>query len=196
MLHQHCDSLISQFLIQRTGILSPDATVAKIAVNVLGLMGAVGCLDKILPEMMPIFNYKPVEMLDKLETLLNAEFNKISHYDLVFYAEMTRDMLGMYQEKDSRMIKQSLCQKADEVAGAEESKAPEIKAEDDLDPALLAMLAKPGKKKKGKTSKAPAKAAAAPVKPQPKKEEVVEIPKEERNRLDRKQMLHFIESMR
>lgn len=100
MLEANCDALITQFLIERTGILSPDTTVRQIAVNVLSLMGSVGCLNKILPEMMPIFNYKPVEMLDKLETLLVSEFDKISHYDLMFYAEMTRDMLGMYKEKD------------------------------------------------------------------------------------------------
>ena len=50
--------------------------------------------------MMQIFNYKPVEFLDKLEKLLVNEFDRISHYDLMFYAEMTRDMIGMYQDKD------------------------------------------------------------------------------------------------
>jgi hypothetical protein len=83
-------------------------------------MGAVGCLNKVLPEMMPIFNYKPVEMLDKLEKLLVSEFEKISHYDLMFYAEMTRDMLGMYKDKDQKCIKQSLCQKTDEASPIQE----------------------------------------------------------------------------
>lgn len=48
------------------------------------------------------------------------------------------------------------------------------------------MMAKSSKKKKGKATKAPAKATAAP-KPvaASKKEEVAEIPKEERNRMDR-----------
>jgi len=54
---------------------------------------------------MPIFNYKPVEMLDKLEKLLISEFDKISHYDLMFYAEMTRDMIGMYKDKDEKLIR-------------------------------------------------------------------------------------------
>ena len=62
-------------------------------------------MPKILPEMMPIFNYKPVEKLDKMEKLLLNEFNKIPHYDLMFYSEMTKDMLGMYKEKDDRSIK-------------------------------------------------------------------------------------------
>jgi hypothetical protein len=42
-------------------------------------------------------------------------------------------------------------------AASEESKAPEIQADDDLDPALMAMMAKSSKKKKGKVSKAPTK---------------------------------------
>lgn len=58
--------------------------------------------------MMPIFNYKPVEMLDRLETLLNNEFDRISHYDLLFYSEMTKDMLSMYKEQDEKATKQTL----------------------------------------------------------------------------------------
>jgi len=101
---------------------------------------------------MPIFNYKPVEMLEKVEKLFIAEFDKISHYDLMFYAEMTRDMLGMYSEKDTKCIKQILNLQNDEPASAasEESKASVLQADDDLDPALMAMMAKSSKKKKGK----------------------------------------------
>jgi hypothetical protein len=125
-----------------------------------------GLLSKILPEMMPIFSYKPVEMIDKLEKLLISEFDKISHYDLMFYAEMTRDMLGMYKEKDQKCIKIGLNEK-DEAAKAtqEESKAPEtsIGADDDMDPALIAMLAKASKSKKGKGKVAAGKPAATPT---------------------------------
>jgi hypothetical protein len=71
--------------------------------------------------MMPIFNYKPVEMLDRLETLLNNEFDRISHYDLLFYSEMTKDMLSMYKEQDEKATKQTLCEKVDSKS-AEESK--------------------------------------------------------------------------
>jgi len=51
----------------------------------------------------------------------------------------------------------------------------------------MAIMAKSSKKKKGKVSKAPTKTemASKPV-VQAKKEAVDEIPKEERNRLDRK----------
>lgn len=127
MVEDNCDVLINQFLKERTGILSPDTTVRQIAVNVLGLMCNAGFLSKILPEMMPIFSYKPVEMIEKLEKLLVSEFDKISHYDLMFYAEITRDMLGMYKEKDEKCIKIGLNQK-DESAKAvvEETKTPEV----------------------------------------------------------------------
>jgi len=70
MLSNHCNELVQHYLLDRTGILSPDATVRQIAVNILALMGSEGLLDKILPQMVPIFNHKPVEMLDKLEKLL------------------------------------------------------------------------------------------------------------------------------
>lgn len=154
MLTANCDQLVLQFLKERTGILSPDATVRQIAVNILALTGSEGLLNKILPEMMPIFNYKPVEMLDKLEKLLVAEFDKISHYDLMFYAEMTRDMLGMYADKDKNFIKQSLCEKDEKAAAqVEETKteAPVIKADvDDIDAGLMALMAKAKKGKKGK----------------------------------------------
>ena len=63
MLEENFDFLIQIFLRDRTGILSPDPIVRQIAVNILSQMGQAGLLLKILPEMMPIFNYKPVEML-------------------------------------------------------------------------------------------------------------------------------------
>ena len=63
MLEENFDFLIQIFLKDRTGILSPDPIVRQIAVNILSQMGQAGLLLKILPEMMPIFNYKPVEML-------------------------------------------------------------------------------------------------------------------------------------
>lgn len=99
---------MNHYLLERTGILSPDPTVRAIAVNVLALLGSEGFLDRVLPPMMPVFNYKPVEMLDKLETLLKAEFDKISHYDLLFYAGITREMAQMFKDKDLVYTAQAL----------------------------------------------------------------------------------------
>ena len=134
-----------------------------------------------------------------MEKLLQNEFEKMSHYDLMFYSEMTKDMQGFYKEKDETSIKQSLCQ--DDQQKAEESKdevKPEIGADTDMDPALMAMLAK-SKSKKGKKGKQPGKAAptkAPEVKKQAPKEEAPEISKEERNRLDRQQMISFVNHMK
>ena len=55
--------------------------------------------------MMPVFNYKPIETLDRLETLFRNEFDRISHYDLLFYSEMTKDMLLIYREQDEKATK-------------------------------------------------------------------------------------------
>jgi hypothetical protein len=44
-----------------------------------------------------------------MEKLLQNEFEKMSHYDLMFYSEMTKDMQGFYKEKDETSIRQSLC---------------------------------------------------------------------------------------
>lgn len=50
--------------------------------------------------MVPIFNYRPIEKLEKLEELLESEFEKISHYELMYYAEISKDLFGVFDEKD------------------------------------------------------------------------------------------------
>jgi hypothetical protein len=98
LFKQYSEIILAKFLRERTGILSPTSIVRDIAKNVLILFSWSGQLAALIPQMMPIFNYKPIEMLDKLEKLLNSEFERISHYDLLFYSEMTKDMLSMYKE--------------------------------------------------------------------------------------------------
>jgi len=97
----------------RTGILNPNKTVREVAVNILILVSWAGLLEQLLPQMMPLFNYKPVEMLDRIQTLLTNEFDRISHYDLLFYSEMTKDMLSMYKDQDEKAKKLVLCEKDD-----------------------------------------------------------------------------------
>lgn len=172
MLGEHCEFIVNHYLLERTGILSPDPTVRQIGVNVLALLGSEGLLDKVLPQMMPIFNYKPVEMLDKLETLLNSEFDKISHYDLLFYAGITRDMAGMFDEKDKVFTAKSLYQAlpTSEESKEGESGQPEIKADLDSDSDdILAQFEAPKAKKGKKAAKGKAKAPVKPaVKAEPK----------------------------
>ena len=59
------------------------------AINVLIQLAWSGHLETIIVSMGPILNYKPIEMIEKLENLFISEFDKISHYDLVLYSEMT-----------------------------------------------------------------------------------------------------------
>jgi len=62
------------------------------------LVSWAGLLDELIPQMIPVFNYKPIETLDRLETLFRNEFDRISHYDLLFYSEMTKDMSQIYKD--------------------------------------------------------------------------------------------------
>ena len=98
LFKQYSETILTKFLRERTGILSPISIVRDIAKNILILYSWSGQLGELIPKMMPIFNYKPIEMIDKFEKLLNSEFERISHYDLLFYSEMTKDMLSMYKE--------------------------------------------------------------------------------------------------
>ena len=96
MFRVYADKMVEQFLRRRTGILSPDLKVRRLAQNILICLGWAGELEKMLPSMESIFNYKPIQMLDKMEELLKSEFDRISHYDLMFYSEMSKDLIQIF----------------------------------------------------------------------------------------------------
>jgi len=50
--------------------------------------------------MVPIFDYKPIQMLNKMEQLLQQEFDKMSHYDVMFYSEISKDLLKLFGTRD------------------------------------------------------------------------------------------------
>lgn len=108
MFNKCKDQIIKRFLKDRTGILSPNESVRKIAANVLICLGTTGFLNHLLPQVGPILNYKPIEMLDKLETLLQAEMDKIPHFQLMYYSEITKDLFKIYNTKDDDSIKKAL----------------------------------------------------------------------------------------
>jgi hypothetical protein len=60
----HHASLVQMFVLQRTGILSPDQEVRKLASNVLVAMAWAGHLDKFVQQSSAIFNYSAIEKLD------------------------------------------------------------------------------------------------------------------------------------
>ena len=94
------DRLTEQFLKRRTGILSDNLKVRHIAKNVLVFVSWAGLLEKLLPQMVPIFEYKPIQMLNKMEFILKQEFDTISHYDLMFYSEMSKDLMKLFSTRD------------------------------------------------------------------------------------------------
>ena len=51
--------------------------------------------------MVPIFNYRPIEKLEKLEVLLEHEFERISHYELMYYSEISKNLFGVFDERNA-----------------------------------------------------------------------------------------------
>ena len=41
-------------------------------------------------------------MLNKMEVLLQQEFDRISHYDLMFFSEMSKDLLKLFGPRDAQ----------------------------------------------------------------------------------------------
>lgn len=208
LFESNTDQLLEQFLKRRTGVLSDNLKVRTIAKNILVLLSWTGLMEKILPVMVPVFEYKPIQLLNKMEALLNQEFDRIGHYDLMFYSEMSKDLVKIFTTRDQTTDRIALRLPA-ESAEEEESKEaavkvdePVVKAEPEkpVDLATLLKRKKSGKDKKkakkaSKAKAAPAKVAAAAA---PAKEEVaapVET-KEERNKNDRKQLLDYVEKLR
>ena len=70
LFETNCDRFVEQFLRRRTGIMSENKKVRQIAKNVLVMVAWAGQLEAILPHMVPIFEYKPIQMLNKMEQLL------------------------------------------------------------------------------------------------------------------------------
>ena len=93
LFQTNVDRFIDQFVRRRTGILSDNSKVRHIAKNILVMLSWSGGMEKLLPHMVPLFDYKPIEMLNKMEVLLQQEFDKIQHYDLMFYSEMSKDLM-------------------------------------------------------------------------------------------------------
>ncbi len=94
--------------------------------------------------MAAILDYKPIEMVHKLDALFREEFDRISHYDLVFYAEITKDLLTVFKETDEKNRAQELDVVEESTGSQEESKEEEKKEEASteapIDPAKLAAM--------------------------------------------------------
>lgn len=118
-------------------------------------------------------------MLNKMEFLLQQEFDNLNHYDLMFYSELSKDLFRIFNERDALTVKKSL-RYPDKVVeevkvAAPVTEQPEVSAAPEKPMDMAAMLAAKrkatkaagGKKKAKKATKAPAAkpAAAAAAKP-------------------------------
>lgn len=108
IFQEHNAQLIDQFMKSRTGLLCPVPKVRNIAQKILTCVGWAGFLEQILANVEPLINYKPIQMLDKFEQLLNQEFETISHYDLMAYSDLSKGLVKMYDSSDEDLIKKAL----------------------------------------------------------------------------------------
>ena len=113
-------------------------------------------------------------MLDKMEQLLQQDFAQISHYDLMFYSEMSKDLLRLFGPRDEISVKKALRQPDEQPA--EEEKKEEVKGEEpvvgadlakplDFAAAMKARKASAKKAKDKKKAKKAGKAKAPPARP-------------------------------
>lgn len=65
-------------------------------------------LSAFIGDLAKILNYKPLEMTNKLEKIFVEEFDRISFYDLMYYSEITKDLLNVFNAKDAAIIKKEL----------------------------------------------------------------------------------------
>jgi hypothetical protein len=156
----YANDVVTFALFDRTGILSPNNTLRQLSTNLLVILGIYGKLELFIGSIAKILSYKPLELIAKLEILFEREFDRISYYDLMFYSEMTKDLLTVFSEKDKQILESQLSDKNEEEAKKEGEDDEEEKSSEYIDPAkLMAQQLK----KSASQKKAPAKKGAAPV---------------------------------
>ena len=160
-------TIVEECLFKRSGILSPEKLVRTTAANVLICMGWSGHLALYISHMKPVFNYKAIEMLDKMEALFRTgTLDRVPHYELTFFAEMTKDLLKVFHPKDKAIFdtvsgKAFLVKQTAEVVELEEV-APGGKPAKKASAAdALAAMMKAKKKAKGKKVEAVVAPSAA-----------------------------------
>ena len=191
--------LVNFAIIERTGILSPDLTIRATAVNIATILGSYGQLSLIIGHIATILNYKPFELATKLEAVFREEFDRISHYNLLYYADITKELLVIFNEKDEAIQQKEIGN--EEGNDEEESKSSSDPAK--LASALLKKQAdaskKPTKKPSATTTKAPVKtqssttntSSKASTKKPAQTTSAQPLDKEQRNKLGREQLLSY-----
>jgi hypothetical protein len=148
--------------------------------------------------------------------VFTEEFDRISFYDLMFYSEVSKDLLNVFSSRDIATIRKELSTASDEPGaspGASEVPLEEEKEEaaptKAIDPSKLAAMMlkqKAADKKAGAAAKKPAAKSATPAKPAPQatkkapaaaaKEEAHQpMDKEKRNKADRAQLISYMQEI-
>lgn len=207
-------ALVDFAIRERSGILSHNATLRSLSINIGVVLASQNLFEAFIDDLAKIMNYKPLEMIQKLEKVFVEEFDRISFYDLMFYSEVAKDLLNVFSARDIATIKKELAQQAETAAvdgaGSSPSALEEEKEEAPskaIDPSkLAAMMLKQSAaaKKGGAGAKKPAVAASKPTpakssapakKTAPKDEAHQPVDKEKRNKADRQQLIDCMQEM-
>jgi hypothetical protein len=75
------------------------------AKNQLVCLGWTGKLELFIEKMIPVFNYKQLEMLDKMEVIFKSgSLERVPSYELEFYAQVTKDLMKTFGQKDEAIL--------------------------------------------------------------------------------------------
>jgi hypothetical protein len=63
-------------------------------------LGWQGFLKDFIHKLVVILNHTPLEHAEELKRVVTEEARAIGHYDLMFYSEVTKDLLQIFKSKD------------------------------------------------------------------------------------------------
>jgi hypothetical protein len=123
---KYFDDIVQYALVQRSGILSPNETLRQIAKNMLICLGWQGYLRNYIEKLVTILNYKGVEHAIKLRALIKKAASGIGPYEMMFFSEVSKDLLKLMEPKDTQIQQQEL-----QTAQKAESEDPETFEEEE-----------------------------------------------------------------
>lgn len=91
------------------------------AINIGVALASQGLLGSFIDDIVKILNYKPLEMITKMETVITEEFDRISFYDLMHYSEVSRDLLKVFDERDAATIKRELTTQSEDTSSSSQA---------------------------------------------------------------------------
>lgn len=113
--------MIDASIKERSGILSHHPVLRATAINIGVALASQGLLGSFIDDIVKILNYKPLEMITKMETVITQEFDRISFYDLMFYSEVSRDLLKVFDERDAATVKRELTTQSEDTSSSSQA---------------------------------------------------------------------------